>query len=164
MTLKNYIPLKDRRDLYALYVELFKVVKANPELFPPMRLTAIFTSLMASQWWGWHVIGISKDAIKEYKINNYKHPRGKLQRGHLKMRANSTNTFFDLKKPMGMNKFFETYLAGDTTVIMTKEENASNKIPAGYFKIKNPKAELFQNAPIGWKHGSAETEYLKTLK
>jgi hypothetical protein len=128
----NLIPNKDKINLYSLYLNLFKINKENAMLFPSMRLTAIFTSLMASQWWGWHVVGISKKALKEYKINNFKHPKGKLQRGHLKMRINTTNAFFNLDEPMVIKKFFETYLLNDKTVIMTKEENAFNKIPKDY--------------------------------
>lgn len=160
----DLIPQKDKRDLYRLYKELFKINKSNPELLPPMRLNSIFTNIMASQDWGWHVIGISQDALKAYKKNNFKHPKGKLHRGHLTMRAKTTNQFFGLDKPLSLDNFFELYLKNDKTIIMTKEENASNKVPKGYKKISNPKAELFVNAPIGWKHRELETSFLKSLK
>lgn len=162
-SLIDLIPNKDKKDLYGIYKALFKINKTNPGLFAPMRLNAIFTNVMASQNWGWHVIGISQKALKEYKTNRFKHPKGKLHRGHLKMRAKTTDRFFNLDKPMSIDEFFKIYLDNDKTIIMTKEENATNKVPKGYKKITNPKAELFVNAPIGWRHGANETAYLKKI-
>lgn len=153
-----------QRALYDLYLKLFSIYKLCPDLFPDMRLTTVFTAIMGSQPWGWRVVGISRNALKEYKKVQYKHPAHALHRGHIKMRANTAKKFLEKPDaPLSREKFFKAYLEGDKTLIMTVEENRSGKIPDDYVKIRNPRGELFRNASIGWRHGKVETEFLRAL-
>lgn len=149
--------------LYELYLKLFAIVKRCPDLFPAMRLTTVFTAIMGSQPWGWRVVGISKNAMREYRKVNYKHPARLLHRGHMKMRADTAKKFFLRDEPFPQKEFFETYINGDKTLIMTAEENRSGAIPADYIRIRNPKGELFRNSAIGWRHSKSESEYLRSV-
>lgn len=162
-TLFKKISEDDKRDLYELYCTLYRIKKCNSNLFSDIRLNAIFTNIMANSWWGWHVIGISHDAFQIYKSNNFRHPRGKLQRGHILMRINTVREYFNNNKPLTLDTLFKQFIKNDKTIIMTKEENRLKTPPKNFIKINNTHAKLFQNRHIGWKHGLEETEYLTNL-
>ena len=155
-----------RKALYGLYVALFVARQTSPEDFHDGRITTMLTAIMGIENCGWRVVGITKEALEllaTEDFNKNKLPR-RFCRGHINDRIKTTRELFGQEKPMQIEKFFETFLHNDRTVIMLNEQNNHAAPFPKFIRIKNPDAELFPSGSLmGWKHRMKERDFLRKL-
>lgn len=155
-----------REALYGLYVALFSAREACPDDFTGTRLTTILTAVMGVEYYGWRVVGITKEALdllSTLDFDKKKLPR-RLCRGHIVKRIETVRSLFGGEEPLSLEEFFCTFVENDCTVIMLSSQNSHSKPFPSYIKIDNPSAELFPNGKlVSWKHRKRERDYLRQL-
>jgi hypothetical protein len=155
---------KIREVLYGLYVALFQAAQLCPDCFPDGRLTTILTAIMGVENHGWHVVGITREALDLLATNEFRKPSKGLCRGHIVNRIKTARLLFGRSEPMKLDEFFNLFLENDRTVIMLKEQNNHNMPCPDFIPVANLAGELFPNGSlIGWKHRKLERDYLRNL-
>lgn len=115
----------------------------------------------------WRVTGISIDAIKVFKENNFQR-RSKMgiNRSHIKRRFDSYREILN-KESNGEFKDYEDwwncYFENDKTILQTSSENMRKNGHSRVIEISNPGWNLFRSKGFAWSHGSGEIELLKKL-
>jgi len=155
-----------RQALYGLYVALFEAKQVCPEDFGARRLTTIQTAIMGLEKGGWRVVGITREALDLLATENFNKNKlpGRLCRGHIVGRIETTRLLFDRNEPMQLEAFFDTFLKNDSTVIMLNEQNRHGRPFPRFIEIDNPDGQLFPNGSlVDWRHQQAERGYLRLL-
>jgi hypothetical protein len=108
-----------RRELYKIYVSVFESnLSAN-------KKEGIINSLFSWEAWSWRVVGISFDALRVIKSQNFPaNPKG-IVRGHKFDRAKTHQLF--LTKLFKFDEWWQMYWGNDETEIVTREENKTHK-------------------------------------
>jgi hypothetical protein len=121
----------------------------------------ILTHLLSSHSNPWRVVGITEDALKQFKNYDFKKTsRMGIERAHLTDRselyANLLNSTF-----VSIEDWWSFYYENDKTVLTTSTENRK-KNHSIYFEI-DEKYNLFKSAQIGWCHNKEEVNFLRNL-
>jgi len=162
------IPDEDKIFLYECYVFMFNQNKKAPTLFTNMRLNTVFTAVMCSKKWSWHIVGISLQAYERFKSLNFREYPTKIHRGHLVPRMDTFKLLLDRDKlpmrdePYSLEEFWEIFIPRDKVVLMTSEENKLKEIP-DYYKIVNDDYEYFPSSGIGFEFTKREKDFLKNF-
>lgn len=107
----------------------------------------------------WKVIGITKNALEVFKKNEFqKVSRMGINRSHLVDR-HKTYTRMIQSPNMDFDSWWIDYLNNDKTILSTSSENLSKTCS----EIVYFDTDLFPARGFAWRHGKAESVFLKTL-
>ena len=107
----------------------------------------------------WKVIGVTKNALKIFKQNNFKTVSGMgIERAHLKDRSKFYQIL--LERDFSYDGWVKYIDDSDKTVLATKKENNVNK----FSKITEVTEKgLFKNTGFSWNHTSKERDFLRVI-
>ena len=148
-----------KKELYNIYESILKSsVSLN-------KKEKMLNSIFGFEPWSWRVVGISKEAIKEFKDNNFNYKSGTFQRDHY-FQARYITLRKMLEKSMPLSDWWNWYWENDKTILITKTEHNKKSydyerdiIPIdwtlGYFE---------SGSTMGFNYAKKrEGEFLKTL-
>lgn len=155
---------REAKACYEIYAALYNSHINYPDIFTVSRCTGILTALMGSHNWSWRVVGITPQALKIFKDNDFKKipSGGGITRAHITSRKSTCEDLIKSNKIFSPDDFINKWLENDKTVICGKGENKDNFF-AKYISIDNPFGILFQSAKVGWKCSKSDREYLRSL-
>ena len=148
-----------KKELYSIYES---ILKSSVSLNKKERM---LNSIFGFEPWSWRVVGISKEAIKEFKDNNFNYKSGTFQRDHYFQDRYITMRKM-LEKLMPLGDWWNWFWENDKTILITKTEH--NKKSYDYERDIIPidwTLGYFESGPIlGFKYAKKrEGEFLKTL-
>jgi hypothetical protein len=156
-------PLKRRREIYRLYNVIWETE------FELIKKRSLLTSAFAYEPWGWRVVGITENAIKEIAINDFKKPSGKLCRDHSVPRKDTYNKMLQTKSIVPFEEWWKLFWRNDKTILMTNNEHQSvgqtqKKELSKIYSLDWKKGYFRNNNLVGWKHRkTVEGEYVRKL-
>ena len=154
---------KRKREIYGLY----KVIWGTE--FELIKKRTLLTCSFAYEPWGWRVVKISENAIREIAKNDFKKPSGKLCRDHSVPRKDTYNKMLKTTGIMPFDKWWKLFWGNDKTVLMTNDEHKlvgqTPKIGLSKLYRLDWKKGYFQNNNlVGWKHRKTiEGEFVRKL-
>tara|TARA_A100000164_G_C21617197_1_gene634899 strand:+ start:72 stop:692 length:621 start_codon:yes stop_codon:yes gene_type:complete len=153
-----------KKELYRLHKEVVQspILSFN-------KKERLLNLIFAYEPWSWRVVGISREAINEFKKNDYqKITSGGPQRDHFfKMRKDYIRPM--MKTVMPYDDWWNLFWEGDRTIIVTKNEHKKHLITKQNFNDKiidvDHKLGFFRsNQLVGFSFDKMyEGEYLKNL-
>ena len=155
---------KQKETIWEQYLALFSAKQADPLYWSDKHCTRVLTNLMAGRDFSWQVVGITRKALEQYSGQDFKRiPKDGITRGHIIPRKETTKKVMDLEKYLSLDKFFETWLTNDKTVLCAKGEN--KKVLPEHMLFENPN-NLFncKDMVVGHRHRAQEIDFLKNLR
>ena len=156
-------PLKRKKEIYSLY----KVIWGSE--FETVKKRTLLTCAFAYEPWGWRVVKITENAIREIALNDFNHPTRKLSRDHIVQRRDTYNKMLATNKIMPLDEWWKLFWRNDKTILMTNDEhNIVSKSPgakiSNLYKLDWKKGYFQNNNLVGWKHRkTVEGEFIKSL-
>lgn len=128
---------------------------------PVERKHRIMSELMAGYDDAWKVVGITEEALRIFQSNGFsKSSKMGIQRSHIVARIETNKKMFN--NPINnCNKWWNTFLRNDKTILATSSENSTGNFSKKY-KV-NPNLGLFKSIGFTWAHGEPEKEFLTEL-
>jgi hypothetical protein len=146
---------------HCLYLAIHRAHKEAPDIWKIQDCTRILTAIMAVRSFSWHVAGITKAAFAKCRESDFKRPKEKITRAHLKQRIETARSLMTPSEPYVESEFFKIWLENDKTVLCVRGEN---KTPVPQWEdIENPDGELFPSTLGGFRHGPREQEHLRAM-
>ena len=112
---------------------------------------------------GWHVIGITKDALEIFKKLNYKRPPGRgedgVNRSHQYSRSATYKSMFE-KYDWSFEEFWNFIDERDNTILATTKENYSKGEEISAYDVP---AGLLEAYGFAYRVNEQEIEFLKGL-
>ena len=139
-----------------LYEQFLSIKNSSFDLATKSR---ILTVMLSSKKGSWKVVGITKQALEEFKKNNFKYTKG-LNRSHIVQRK-STHDKMMSTDFNSHNEWWRFHIENDKTIISMSLEN-KNVLHCEIFEVPE-ELDLFENKIISWNHSSKEVEFLKKL-
>jgi hypothetical protein len=109
-----------RTELYEIYKSVFKSTLLTKE-----KKEGIIDAIFCWETWSWSVVGISFNALKIIKENDFRgKPKG-LVRGHIIDRAITRQSL--LERLFERDEWWQKFWGNDETELVTREENDTGK-------------------------------------
>ncbi len=144
-----------RKELYNIYNS---IVTSSLE---EKKKRNLLTYLFAWENWLWRVVGISINALKKIKKNQFSSNKG-IRRGHINDRAKTYNLL--TSKAFEIEEWWRIFWDNDKTELVTKEENDNKEIKSEIIKVDSSKGYFVSDGLVGFKfRKTAEGEYCKTI-
>ena len=128
-----------KKQIYELYCAIYK------STLSPNKKEKMLNSIFGYEPWSWRVVGISKNAIREFAKNNFNYKSGTFQRDH-HFQPRYVTLRKMLENIMPYDKWWPWFWDNDRTLLVTKEEH--NK------KSYDPKKDIIS---IDWQLGYFES-------
>ena len=155
----NLIPTDEgKKQIYELYKFIFH------SKFAEHKKENLLNHAFTYEPWSWRVIGITTNALVEFKKNNFKYKTGTFYREHFKQARHITMRKM-LSNLMEYEKWWEWYWDNDKTIIVLGDErDKKNTIRSKIIDI-DWKLGYFEMAKlVGFKFSvKKEGEFLKKL-
>jgi hypothetical protein len=148
-----------KKELYNIYQSMFESsVSLN-------KKEKMLNSVFGFEPWSWRVVGISKEAIREFKDNNFNYKSGTFQRDHF-FQARYITLRKMLEKLMPINEWWNWYWENDKTILVTKTEHnkKSYKFDKDIIEIDWTLGYFESGSTMGFNYTKKrEGEFIKTL-
>tara|TARA_Y100000591_G_C21746359_1_gene652197 strand:- start:598 stop:1104 length:507 start_codon:yes stop_codon:yes gene_type:complete len=121
MTTDNHQPTEEeKKQIYDFYKLIFS------SSFSKQKKINLVNSLFLWEPWSWRVVGITINALKEFKKNDFKYKSRTFSRDHfIQDRKVTINHMLDEILPL--QEWWSLFWRNDQTIIVTQEEH-SNKL------------------------------------
>ena len=147
--------------MHSLYCALHRVQNDLPQA--TTYRTRVMTDIFGGQPWSWHVIGVTRQALKQLSENDFRYQKG-IVRAHLRPRQEIYHDLLNAPEPCSCQDLFQYLLREDKTVLATKQENATlHGLPEDYHRLANGDYTLFPSRFVGWRHSTIERDALREL-
>ena len=143
--------------LYELYVCIRK------SGLPKKKQYDLVRALLVAEEWTWRVVGISRNALREHARNDFKKPKGKIDRHHYRQSfVETAKPMLEGKEIMLEDEWRNQIFDNEEVWLVTKEEHHSNN-PSAIIDIDFGLG-FFRNQSVGYRYRrKEEAEYLKEL-
>ena len=121
MTINNHQPTEEeKKQIYEFYKSIYS------SSFTKQKKINLINSLFLWEPWSWRVVGITTNALKEFKMNDFKYKTKTFSRDHfIQDRKVTINQMLDEILPF--QEWWNLFWKNDQTIIVTQKEH-SNKI------------------------------------
>ena len=145
--------------LYKLYVCIRK------SGFPEWKQYNLLRSLLVGEEWSWRVVGISENALALFADNEFKRPKGKIERHHHRRPFKETaEPMLKEKIIMPKKEWCKQIIDGEEVRLVTKEEHNPKKKFSRIIPIDFEKGLFRNNRTVNYRYRlKEEGKYLEKL-
>ena len=156
--------IKQIENYHKIYTAVHYCHKHSPDTWSDHECNRILSATMAGKSFSWRVIGITMQALQQFKELDFKYKSGQgFTRAHLISRIQTVRSLLVSETPVSATEFYNTWTNNDKTIICARGEN--REVVPQYISINNEDGDLFscEGKLAGWRHTRNEREFLRNL-